>query len=1530
MTMSQFKRILLVSTQRLLRLSCIFSLALSIPDSAASQINVCPNTQWDKQNPDIIGITNQLNDVWGISSTSVYAVGEEGLILHFNGWEWKKMTSPTNTDLLAVWGSSDNNVYAVGPYVVLRYNGMSWTALAGPNPGYLIDVHGGGGRVFCINSLEVYEADASHFWLVKRFYESPCELYTDLTSIWVSPQGNYCVSGVHEWCDEDCWICHDKAFIDGLHATQFSYIYPYKEYVFVWGTSENDIYVNLGGRIAHYGASGWDYPTPPETLSRISGASATDVFGITQNSHKLIFYDGDTWSTTDDAPIVAPTSLWGSSRNDIHLVGGRKIQHYDGQNYEVYGSSGISVSDLQGVWASAPNNAYAVGSAPGLFHYTGDFWMRVPEVTANLNGIWGSSETNIFAVGDSGYVYHYNGFAWSRDQIPAAPAPLLYAVSGRTSDEIYVIGEGGGIGWVLRYENSSWYGLKHLSNPRSLLVLPDYIYVGTYNGSVWRFDNNTWVEFPQVFSTMPILSIWGTTPEEIWLGGSQAYLVQMNGVTGQVIRELYSEDSYLDGAYSIWGTSPTSFYTSDSKGRIHYFDGTGLYADYGSWPYQKLNGIYGLDDCRVFAVGEKGTVLFLDAIADGTEISIDTRKNLDDRTLIVVPGEPVCGYFLVNPAHRFIDIDFEVFGANQVLGSAQTNYKGEVAFCYVPDRLGTDYIFGKLAGVVYTTDLLTIHLQAPQLAFGGPYSGVTIPGEEKCFDLSLDLAFPGIEIDFTITGANPESSVAVTDDTGKAAICYQTLNAGMDTIAATATFDFPAVTVVSSDRLVIECRPPSVSFDGQFSNGEEVPVLPGENFCVTAVLEKKYSDIDIAFFVSGANSAESIFTTDSDGKATFCYATTRVGADTITASAAFDFLSGPVLSSDQLVLLLTPGISIVVDSVFHSGCDTLIIRPNERVGAHFTTIPPTEGITLHFTVQGANNADSLATTGADGKAVCYYAPSATGADTVTVDAGLFYGASLPLYLTHPVLVHDPHFHEKTDSILVGLTTEISSRFRLQPGVDGIPVAIRISGANNIVDTALTNSEGFVDYSYAVGTAGPDTITATARIAYGEETILTSDYASLFTFLPTISVDESHHTGMDTVVTGPDDKVYGYFIIDPVLEGLPADYFIRGANPCNGTVTSDTSGLITIEYLAQNTGTDSITATTCTQIAATSPDHTAQLVLVIVEGTGLPIVLNMASGFTSGEIRSIEFTLDSNQELNPPQAEFHYISSSGGEHHTQGTMKLIPDGGWIYHTGYECTEDGRLHIDIRAANLYGYPVEMSADHDVCRIDRYTPLDWISNDGEISLQAKADAVITNGLVLAERDSITSTGQLYDDGDLEPLSDAFHFSTNANFISSPSLTFRYGQGVKPDTPSNRFDPRKVGIYKQSGGGWDYMGGQGDGESVTARIDLPGTYAAFYNESYEVVPTATKLFQNYPNPFYPNTTITFDLHEEGDVQLVIYNVEGKRIQTLLAGRRNAGVHEIPWNGFDSSGNPVATGVYLYRLKTQKTVQTKKMILLR
>lgn len=88
--------------------------------------------------------------------------------------------------------------------------------------------------------------------------------------------------------------------------------------------------------------------------------------------------------------------------------------------------------------------------------------------------------------------------------------------------------------------------------------------------------------------------------------------------------------------------------------------------------------------------------------------------------------------------------------------------------------------------------------------------------------------------------------------------------------------------------------------------------------------------------------------------------------------------------------------------------------------------------------------------------------------------------------------------------------------------------------------------------------------------------------------------------------------------------------------------------------------------------------------------------------------------------------------------------------------------------------------------------------------------------------------------------------------------------------------------------------------------------------------------LRQNYPNPFNPLTTIAYQLASNDNVVLKIYNLTGQEIKTLVNERQSAGLQQVVWDGKDDSGQEVASGIYLYRLRAGYLIQTKEMTLLR
>jgi hypothetical protein len=94
--------------------------------------------------------------------------------------------------------------------------------------------------------------------------------------------------------------------------------------------------------------------------------------------------------------------------------------------------------------------------------------------------------------------------------------------------------------------------------------------------------------------------------------------------------------------------------------------------------------------------------------------------------------------------------------------------------------------------------------------------------------------------------------------------------------------------------------------------------------------------------------------------------------------------------------------------------------------------------------------------------------------------------------------------------------------------------------------------------------------------------------------------------------------------------------------------------------------------------------------------------------------------------------------------------------------------------------------------------------------------------------------------------------------------------------------------------------------------------------------MPSSFSLQQNYPNPFNPTTFIQFTLSKSSDLQLNVYNLNGQYVKTIAAGNYSAGAHLATWDGRDSRGKAVASGIYLYRLTSAGTSFTKKMILVR
>ncbi|MCF7807307.1 MAG: T9SS type A sorting domain-containing protein [Candidatus Marinimicrobia bacterium] len=96
------------------------------------------------------------------------------------------------------------------------------------------------------------------------------------------------------------------------------------------------------------------------------------------------------------------------------------------------------------------------------------------------------------------------------------------------------------------------------------------------------------------------------------------------------------------------------------------------------------------------------------------------------------------------------------------------------------------------------------------------------------------------------------------------------------------------------------------------------------------------------------------------------------------------------------------------------------------------------------------------------------------------------------------------------------------------------------------------------------------------------------------------------------------------------------------------------------------------------------------------------------------------------------------------------------------------------------------------------------------------------------------------------------------------------------------------------------------------------------------QITPASAFLLEAYPNPFNPSVTISYDLPEASRVELTVYDLQGKSVNTLVNTSQQSGHYDIQWQGFNNSGDLVGTGIYLLRIRSENKSETLKIALLR
>jgi len=270
-----------------------------------------------------------LNAIWGSSGTDVFAVGDNGLIIHYDGNNWSLMGSGTpDLDISGVWGTHGSDVFAVGSGgMLLHYDGNSWSRTSLDGIGDLNAIWGSSATdVFAVgdNGLIIHY-DGDNWSLMGS---GTTDL--DMSGVWGTSGTDVFAVGKHEHTggvlhyDGDGWSAESEGPVNAI-----------------WGSSANDVWaIGESGTILHKDGESWVRvgSVNNENLQGIWSCSVNDVWSVGE-SGTILRYDGDSWTTVEvgvRSDEIDLRDIWGSSPNDIWSVGrGGTILHYGGQQGKV-------------------------------------------------------------------------------------------------------------------------------------------------------------------------------------------------------------------------------------------------------------------------------------------------------------------------------------------------------------------------------------------------------------------------------------------------------------------------------------------------------------------------------------------------------------------------------------------------------------------------------------------------------------------------------------------------------------------------------------------------------------------------------------------------------------------------------------------------------------------------------------------------------------------------------------------------------------------------------------------------------------------------------------------------------------------------------------------------------------------------------------------------------------------------------------------------------------------------------------------
>ena len=515
---------------------------------------------------------NRLNDVEitpGSGGDDVWAVGDAGTILHWDGQAWSNIPSSTNSHLYGIAMVSATQGWAVGnDGVILEWNGSTWEAVASKPNIYnryrAVDLVPGTfpveawtlGEEYGVGNFVHYDGAK---WEMKLgdYYPIYSGVLHDLSML--DSDNGWAVGDDYTWgdgqfsqWDGERW--HDRGAVDDqLHGVDMLNIND------GWAVGEE-------GSIYHWDGDAWTAldTVLEEHLLGIDMLSANDGWAVGEEG-TLLHWNGSEW--TDHSSYMMRFGLRSvelASTDDGWAVGdGGVILHWDGASWNaVVISTHRKLESVEMSSGSGGNDGWAVGNSRDLLHWDGTYWQPVQGTVGGYYAVSMANENDGWAAGWGGRFDHWDGNAWTAaprvqsakdmamisssegwavgwgkiqrwdgsnwTEVTSPTTETLYGMDARTASDIWAVGDDGAI---IHYDGGMWQTvtspvtdwLIDVSMPRADL---GYI-VGNY-GTILHWNGSTWTKLDRT----PGFALRGVSVLDNgtgWAVGSDGQLWQLSG-----------------------------------------------------------------------------------------------------------------------------------------------------------------------------------------------------------------------------------------------------------------------------------------------------------------------------------------------------------------------------------------------------------------------------------------------------------------------------------------------------------------------------------------------------------------------------------------------------------------------------------------------------------------------------------------------------------------------------------------------------------------------------------------------------------------------------------------------------------------------------------------------------------------------------------------------------------------------------------------------------------------------------------------